>query len=143
MWFHSWLCMILQIFYDIPKIYQDLYCVTLLKIFRQNAQIEHYSYAYLRVFVSSVRRKKAKWIRSDCFMSLSPLAFVFRTVFLIRKKVCHSNMLQPSCDCTVLLKLANVKRLQIPKFGVKYSREESGHWQWPTPSRFSPWFSIL
>ena len=49
-WFHSWLCMMFGIIHNIPKFDLDLDCVTLLQIFRQNAQIEHYSYKYLLVF---------------------------------------------------------------------------------------------
>ena len=48
-WFHSWLCIIFQLIPNIPTFSLDLCCVTLLRIFRQIAQIEHFSYAYFRV----------------------------------------------------------------------------------------------
>ena len=48
-WFHSWLCIIFQLIHNIPTFSLDLCCVTLLRIFRQIAQIEHFSYAYFRV----------------------------------------------------------------------------------------------
>ena len=48
-WFHSWLCIIFQPIPNIPTFSLDLCCVTLLRIFRQIAQIEHLSYAYFRV----------------------------------------------------------------------------------------------
>ena len=59
LWFHSWHWLIFRIIHNWPKFYLDLYCVTVLQIFRQNAQIEHFSYAYM--YLPSVRRKKARW----------------------------------------------------------------------------------
>ena len=47
--FHSWLCIIFQLIHNKPKFSLDLCCVTLLRIFRQIAQIEHFSYAFFRV----------------------------------------------------------------------------------------------
>ena len=47
-WFHSWLCIIFQLVPNIPTFSLDLCCVTLLRIFRQIAQIEHFSYAFFR-----------------------------------------------------------------------------------------------
>ena len=48
-WFHSCLCIIFQLIHNIPTFSLDSCCVTLLRIFRQIAQIEHFSYAYFRV----------------------------------------------------------------------------------------------
>ena len=58
-WIHSWLCMMFRIIHNIPKFYLDLYCVTLLQIVRQNAQIETFSYAYFRaLFLACDRRRR-------------------------------------------------------------------------------------
>ena len=70
-WFHSWLCVNIRYTYRIHnmlKLFLDLYCVALLQIFCQNAQIEHlfiYSYGYLRVlFLACDGRRRSRW--SDC-----------------------------------------------------------------------------
>ena len=55
--------MIFRIIHNIPKFYLDLYCVTLLQIFCQNAQIEHYSYEYLRVlFLACDGRRRGNFV---------------------------------------------------------------------------------
>ena len=41
-WFPSWLCITFQLIHNIPRFSLDLCCVTLLRICRQIAQIEHF-----------------------------------------------------------------------------------------------------
>ena len=51
------------------KFYLDLYCITLHQIFRQNTQIEHFSYTYLRVlFLGCDGRRRSDLI--DCVLVL-------------------------------------------------------------------------
>ena len=73
-WYYSWLCIIFQLIHNKPKFSLDLCCVTLLRIFRQNAQIELFSYVYLRVlFLACDGKRRGDLI--DLFESVAKYNF--------------------------------------------------------------------
>ena len=117
LWFHSWHWLIFRIIHNWPKFYLDLYCVTLLQIFRQNAQIEHFSHAYHRVLFLACDGKKTRW--SECRPGVtSHFRFPVNAIPHWRKKTRWS-------ECRPVLRSAkrapaNIRRLNNRKWRQSY-----------------------
>ena len=94
-WFHSWLCIIFQLIHNIPTFSLDLCCVTLLRIFRQIAQIEHFSYAYFRVLFLACDGRR----RGDPNGVTTPPSCTRLQVALFKQYIVFNNKLNHSSDC--------------------------------------------